>query len=1320
MKEDFIFRLEGEEDLDVLDKNGSLLYAIQLKNLGKTITLSDILSDNKTSFIKRFLDKYPSAIPILVSYGEINAELKNWTVYKDSISEKDKATLKKYRIAADEWKLVKSKTQFKEINEGVIAEEVKKMMKESFSSVDPIPTIGFMLNWLQFIAEKQQPITTKEFYRKVEDFAKYISERISIHEQYGLVLKPLHKVTTEGVNQRLLEKEFYNATLTRYEHILLGLEVNRENYLEKINEEIKEHNTIILKGASGQGKTALLYSYVNQYINDWLSFELKIQQDPIITQKSIQAISSISKNLDIPAVFVININPNSTEWIQIIKESAHLNHIKFLVAIRYEDWYRATAIGIEFEYKEIDLSLSKEEAEVIYSRLNQRNKISHFADFDEAWIQIGSNTPLLEFVYSITQGDSLRNKLKQQVQQILKEDGLSNNQPIEFLRIVSLADSMGAKIDVSKLDSNFDYQFIIEKLENEYLIKKSADKQYIQGLHIVRSQKLLEILFNEYTNHKEEYGYKCISLLAEEDVYLFLVQLLYLEIFKPDQFISDLNKKFSVNDWSVYASIIKAFIWAGTREYVEKNREIIDECRANYGDAWTMILDFLFGTNYDRNGMLDMLNVDEEHRKKIDDINKRLSSNQLVYNLASNVINKLNYPIDTPTTKIEWKSFGETLFWLKNIPNSKESIPLFTDNRFEAAFKILDSSSLSKLMLGMHFYSPEMNAIRIKYAGYLVDRIKSDFDIIHLPMDEDEVSIHYIIDILKADDERSTNDFVVNILELLRTAFPEKKQFNSQGYGHRLQTLSVDYDPTHKTIPIESLPLEEWVNINSCIIKLYEYKNRPKDWNDYCINLNQWETQIKDKINEFNRSFDLLLKGSKTYAPVTRVMENIFFNRLEKIKEPKSIIDPLGIFVGKKKRQNSENEREQLNQALYSKFEMFFKSFSDFKGDIENFIHQSAQTLTSKIKLKTEEGHIHNENIERLSQVNLYNAINKLKEYNNQYNHTLGTIDVYHKTKIEINNLLTAATYWKDFLSDNTKGQHSYERIFKLKSDFENRIIRDCKQASKANQFSIQYINSKTTEGKPILLIDGENPFLSLQGMKEAYNIIQQAINNPEFTSLKYLMLQLWFSNIYFIQTVYNKSVNNKWNVIMLNIIKDDLLEELSLINFIQKPIATDILESLNIQSWAHLYPEFNEINKAIESYGRLISLVDHFYDLRLFDQIELKDEDQKNLSHHIEKIGLELQRSLQSVLDSVVVWLNMFPLDEPTYNCSEDEQEYFKALINIRDNIFPEPKGEEEDYQVVINMEIISKWIDRLRVCNENWEVFILLLYGKYVNKYK
>ena len=67
-------------------------------------------------------------------------------------------------------------------------------------------------------------------------------------------------------------------------------------------------------------------------------------------------------------------------------------------------------------------------------------------------------------------------------------------------------------------------------------------------------------------------------------------------------------------------------------------------------------------------------------------------------------------------------------------------------------------------------------------------------------------------------------------------------------------------------------------------------------------------------------------------------------------------------------------------------------------------------------------------------------------------------------------------------MNDNNKVERSAKRIFKLKSDFENKIIKDFKQASKSNPFSIRYINNRLTSDKPIVLIDGDSPSWFLGG----------------------------------------------------------------------------------------------------------------------------------------------------------------------------------------------------------------------------------------------
>lgn len=1321
LSNDLIFRLEGEEDLDVLSNDGRLLYAIQLKNLGSTLTLSDILSENKTSFIKRFLERYKQATPILVSYGDISSDLLKWHQNKEEISNKDKLILKKYGVTVDDWKLVKHKTEFKIVDEETIASEVISIMKANFQLVDLVPTIGYALNWLQEVAEKQQPVTSNDFFSKIEDFGIYLSKHIAVHEQYGVFLKPLHKISIENIDKELSEKEFFNATLTRYEHILIGLDVSRTVYLERLKSDIKTNNTIIIKGASGQGKTALAYSYVSKYANDHLAFELNIQQDPINTQKSILAIASITDKLGLPAIFIINVSPNTTDWLKVVRETYHLKHIKFLIAIRNEDWYRATSVGIEFENKEIDISLSKLEAETIYRNLNEQNKILSHADFEEAWIKSGNEIPLLEFVYSITQGNSLQNKLKQQVRLLLNQNGTTNNQEIELLRIVSLADALGAKIEMNELSKLADFQFVIERLENEYLVKRSSDGKFIHGLHIVRSRTLLQILFDEFSNSKVDYVLKCIQVIAKEDLYMFLLQAFHFNYISTKELQDGLTKSSNIK-WSVYAPVLKALIWAGTRDYVEANRNVIDECRADYGSAWLVLIDFTFGKSLDTSEILNLLKVGDEVKQKNKEFSNRLTNKTTLFEHVRNLFSAIKLPIETPNNTFEWRCFGEVLFWLKNVPDNPITDHISCpEDEIEIAFKEMDCESLSKLMLGLYSHSPELDSIRKRFSSYFVKALKKEFDIFHVMIDDEEISAHYVIDVLNNEGKRSTNDFAVNIIDLLRTAFPDKKKFSTQGHGHKLQTISSPVDDTHKSISLENLILEEWVSINSSIIALYDYKNRPEDWAEYINQLNQWENIITSKITQFNRSFIELFKRSKTYAPTIPVMENINFDNSEKIMEPKSITDPLGIYRSNNGTGDRSTESENITKTLKTKYGQFFKSLSDFRNDIELFILQSAKTLVSKIKSETETDHIHDDNIERLSQRNLFTAITKSTAYNTHYQKTFKNVDPVHSTRLNFNDLLHIAVIWKVFLNGKFKDDHSPNKILKLKSDFESRIEKECKQVSKANTYTIRYVNNTSSNFKPIILIDSDKPINSLFGARAAFDIIKNAVGNVEYTSLKYLMLEIWFTNFYFLQTVQNKKITDHWNEVRLYNVQGKEFDQLGIVGFQHQQIDERILKNMRIESWSNLYPVFNEINEANVEFGKLVILVDHLYDLEFVSNIDLDDDDYEIQRQHIEKIGMEIQKSFQHVLDYLVKWLNMFPYDELKIIGNDEETEYFNCLLNIKDHIFPEPRtNDDEDVQLRVNISTISLWVERLKICSGSWGLFILLLYGKYIELYR
>lgn len=104
--------------------------------------------------------------------------------------------------------------------------------------------------------------------------------------------------------------------------------------------------------------------------------------------------------------------------------------LRLIFTIRNEDWYRAQSAKIDFLYSDLEIELSVAEAELIFSNLESRMLIKKYVDFQEAWIYLNEGIPLLEFTHAITQGDSLRNRLKNQVAELYKEE--NNNVVITY------------------------------------------------------------------------------------------------------------------------------------------------------------------------------------------------------------------------------------------------------------------------------------------------------------------------------------------------------------------------------------------------------------------------------------------------------------------------------------------------------------------------------------------------------------------------------------------------------------------------------------------------------------------------------------------------------------------------------------------------------------------------------------------------------------------------------------------------------------------------------------------------------------------------
>lgn len=1307
----YSYRLEGEEDLDVLDEKGQIVYAIQVKNLTKILTLSDLVSEKRTSFLKRFVSIYPNSIPVLASFGIVSEQIKKWKDSPNQTDQKDKALFLKAGITEGQVNNIKSKIKVFEINEDQITDEILDMLK-AHQAIDPLPTAENLLYYIQLTAERQQLINAKDIVGMVARMGKYLSERIAFIHQYGIYINPLTKSELSETETENLKEEFYFGISARYEHINAGLDVPRDYFLKQTDEGLDRQNVLVISGASGQGKSTLIYRYAFNKSTGNLIYEVSLQNDPAKTNEAILAISAMMKGLKVPAYFILHVTPNTTDWIMIAREFSNHPYLRLLVSIRKEDLFLAKTKELDFLYTEVELELTEEEAKVIFQRLDERQLIKTHNDFNDAWVSLKSGVPLLEFIHAITQSSSLKAKLEAQVNKLNREEAESSTGQLQLLRTLCLADAYGARVDVSLVREIPNIKLIIDKFEKEYLLKHSNDRKHLIGLHPVRSMLLVEVLFDELLFCKKYDILSCLKIIEQEDVYPFLLNVFHQNIVTADEFIDDL-KKVGRNNWTIFGGAAKALLWLGIRDFIDNNISLIHKAQEKVGDAWNLVVDIYHGNVVDLAGIIGMVTGNNpELETFMHDLQQGLSPKTDVYQPMVQLFNKIEMP-DTPQNLSEWEGFADTLFWLSQTKNNAADLNLLKENEFIPAFKLLDLQQLSVLMLGMHFYSKIFDNYRSNLSPMFNDRLRKQFQIPHLEISHD-VKFDFVIDLSKEDQQSRWHDNTIRIIDLLRNAYPEKAVYRSQGHGHRMESIPSFNDETKKDIPAENLPLTKWVNINSNSIALVDYPERADDWTEFHRRLETWEAEIKEILSAFSRSFQNFKKINK-FDALTAVSDQSKYKSLNRLVSPKILVDPLGLPTKNKAERSKQRKDDKDHKEFYfaNKYDGYIKSFNDYKFALENFVRQSGQSCFEGARLVVESTPINDHNL-HLSYVNLYDAAIKRETFQKQRKQLFKRFSG-GKTAISDADLFLTATIWKSYWTtihaNDIKRIQLSEGISGIRNDFQDKLSKSIKAINANEVFKIIYRNNEATGFLPVFTLKVEDPIKSIEAMEACYNLIFDCIVGTEYQSLKYMMLTRYFPKIYFITEISENLFDNKWLSFPLHSFLDTPFGSLPVYRFQAEDIDPETSAKLNLKTWLSIHPGAEMIRKLAEEFERLKLYLGHLVDLKFFNENEDMDEmGNAMIMKHVEEVGNLTTELWNDLLERLTNLAKDFPVDLSNVG-DPDELDYWIVLSELMGAMIPKEAELDKAY---FDIHSLGGWSNHINSITLKWGIFMLLLQKK------
>jgi hypothetical protein len=287
--------------------------------------------------------------------------------------------------------------------------------------------------------------------------------------------------------------------------IVMQLPVRRIHTEKEIEESIQNNRVTVIKASSGQGKTTMALQVAFNLLREYSIYQLVWCNDSKELDNIVQYFKSRVKLGEKPLIVIDNLDSLTCEWnrlAQLLQEEVSY-HYKLLLTTREDDWYNYSGnLSNVKSLQVVNLALNEQDAKSIFEVLQKSQKLHQsITDWKSSWSKVSDKKLLIEFVYLLTHGEMISERVAHQIYQINNTD--TGRIKCEILRKVSFADICGIKIPVSKLvgslleTTNRDYGEILKSVENEFLIRVDTTEKYVEGLHPVRSQHIVDKL-HEY------------------------------------------------------------------------------------------------------------------------------------------------------------------------------------------------------------------------------------------------------------------------------------------------------------------------------------------------------------------------------------------------------------------------------------------------------------------------------------------------------------------------------------------------------------------------------------------------------------------------------------------------------------------------------------------------------------------------------------------------------------------------------------------------------------------------------------------------------
>lgn len=401
--------------------------------------------------------------------------------------------------------------------------------------------------------------------------------------------------------------------------IAMQLPVRRIDAEKEIEESIRNNRVTAIKALSGQGKTTMAFQVAYNLRNEYTIYQLLWCNDARELNNIVQYFKARVKLGENPLIIIDNLDSQQQEWNQLaqyLQEEVAYNY-KLLLTTREDDWYNYSGnLSNVKALQIIKLALNEQEAKSIFEVLQKCKKLHQsITGWRGSWEKVVDKKLLIEYVYLLTHGEMLSDRIAHQIFKLNNTD--TGRVKCEILRKVCFADICGIKIPVKKLIDNLieetgsDYGEILKSIENEFLIRVDTKEKYVEGLHPVRSQHVVDKL-HEFT----EINDTAIQVVQMTDTaYLPKLFSTLPKIISNNKqnFYSEVAKTLWDSDnHAKYVLALRGLLSGSVMQYYMQNQDVFNDAN-NHGGLFLLATELNPFTNFEEFGY--SLNTLDELKK---------------------------------------------------------------------------------------------------------------------------------------------------------------------------------------------------------------------------------------------------------------------------------------------------------------------------------------------------------------------------------------------------------------------------------------------------------------------------------------------------------------------------------------------------------------------------------------------------------------------------------------------------------------------------------------------------------------------------------